>query len=55
MASKNFPIHFLWWVILVATDKLYTAATVHSYDQSDLYMHVTTKAFVVATTRAQVT
>ena len=37
------------------TDKLCTAATVHFlYEQSDLYMLVTTKALLVAVTRAQV-
>ena len=35
----------------ICTDKLPTAATVHSYEQSDLYMLVTTKAFLVAITK----
>ena len=56
MASQNYPTLFLRQVILVYTDKLCTAATVHflQYEQSDLYMPVTTKALLLATTRGQV-
>ena len=50
---KNFPIHFLWWVILVLTNYAHLLLYI-SYDQSDLYMLVTTKALLVVTTRAQV-
>ena len=36
------------------TDNLFTAATIVSYEQGDLYMLVTTKALLVTVTRAQV-
>ena len=53
--SKNFPIHFLWWVILVLTNYAQLLLYIY-YKQSDLYMLVTTKSLLVyvATTRAQV-
>ena len=35
----------------ICTDKLPAAATVHFYEQSDLYMLITTKAFLVAIAR----
>ena len=53
MASQKFPIHFLWWVILVLTNYAQLLLYI-SYEQSDLYMLVTTKSLLVATTRAQV-
>ena len=53
MATQKFPIHFLWWVILVLTNYAQLLLYI-SYEQGDLYMLVTTKAFLVAVTRAQV-
>ena len=46
-------VHFLWWVILVLTNYAQLLLYI-SYEQSDLYMLVTTKFLLVATTRAQV-
>ena len=53
MATQKFAIHFLWWVILVLTNYAQLLLYI-SYEKSDLYMLVTTKAFLVAVTRAQV-
>ena len=53
MNSQNFPIHFLWWAMLVLTN--YSQLLLYiSYEQSDLYTLETTKALLVATTRFQV-
>ena len=49
---KNFPIHFLWSIILVL--KNYAQLLLYiSYEQNDLYMFATTKALFAATTRAE--
>ena len=53
LISLFFPIHFLWWVILVLTNYAQLLLYI-SYEQSDLYMLVTTKSLLVATKRAQV-
>ena len=53
MASQKFPHTFLWWVILVPTNYAQLLLYIY-YEQSDLYMLVTTNALAVATTRAQV-
>ena len=49
-ASQKFPIHFLWWVILVLTYCLQLLLYIF-YAQSDLYMLVNIKAFLVVITR----
>ena len=46
-------MHFIWWVILLLTNYAQLLLYI-SYEQSDLYMLVTKKALLVATTRAQV-
>ena len=53
MVTQEFSIHFLWWVILVLTNYAQLLLYI-SYEQGNLYMLVTTKAFLVAVTRAQV-
>ena len=42
---KNFPIHFLWWVMLVLTNYAQLLLYI-SYEQSDLYMLVTTSLYL---------
>ena len=53
MATQKFPIHFLWWIVLVLTNYAQLLLYI-SYEQANLHMLVTTKAFLVAVTRAQV-
>ena len=52
MVSQNFTVHFVWWVVLVLTNCAQLLLYI-LYEQSDLYMLVTTKALLVETTRAQ--
>ena len=52
-ARYNLPKLPLWWVIFVLTN--YSQLLLYiSYEQSHLYMLITTKALLVATTRVQV-
>ena len=53
MASQKFPIDFLQSIIFVLTNYLQLLWYI-SYEQSDLYMLVTTKAFLVAIIKAKV-
>ena len=50
MASHKLPIYFLWSIMFVLTNYLQLLLYI-SYEQSDLHILVTIKAFLVAITK----